>query len=159
MNAMRPEAVRLRYLGELDELEDQQAIRLADDRCFEGLAPKIEFSHGACWWVIGDPDQPMAYAAIRPSRAYSDCAYLSRAGVLPEFRGFGLQRILIKARLRWAARRGFRWAITDTVATNTGSANNLIRCGFKLWNPPDDWLTPGAIWLARRLPTGRSQQL
>jgi len=56
-------------------------------------------------------------------------ALLSAAGVLPAFRGGGLQRALLRARLAWAAAGGCDVAATAT-EIGGASAANVARAGF-----------------------------
>jgi len=59
-----------------------------------------------------------------------DVAALSGAAVLPAFRGRGLQRALIEARLAAAREGGARLAVSATVPASA-SAENLVRAGFR----------------------------
>lgn len=66
--------------------------------------------------------------------------YLTRVGVLPEARGQGLQRHLMKAARRWAKRRGYTTMITYTLVTNYPSITNMIRDGWNLYDPTFPWV-------------------
>ncbi len=91
------------------------------------------------WWLVFDPaGKVVGFAILAPSTRYADCAYLARAGVDPAHRGHGLQRRLIRARLRHAKKQGKRWVFTDTYQ-NPKSANNLISCGFEAFTPKKVW--------------------
>ena len=92
------------------------------------------------WWVIGD----VAYAGLRidkekvrtekrgeePRTVTVEIAHFTRAGVVPEARGQGLQKLLIKARLAWCKRRGIKTVKTYTSSDNTASIASLKACGF-----------------------------
>lgn len=65
--------------------------------------------------------------------------YLSRAGVLPDRRGLGLQGEALRVRERWARSRGAVAMITDTAPWNEPSERNLERAGFERWDPPHPW--------------------
>ena len=54
--------------------------------------------------------------------------------ILPEHRGNGLQRRLLKVRERKARQLGWTSVITDTT-DNVPSANNLIKAGYRLFEP------------------------
>lgn len=58
-----------------------------------------------------------------------------RSGVVTKWRGQGLQKRLIKARVNMARRHGFSSVITYVLDWNLASANSLISCGFKLYTP------------------------
>ena len=102
------------------------------------------------WWIATAPSDDgfdlAGFCAVAPSRQWTDCAYLSRAGVMPAFRGQGLQRRFIRTRLAWARANGYRFAITETTANNCPSINNLIDCGFKAFDPPRPWAADGACY-------------
>lgn len=105
-----------------------------DAQVFPGEEPPDIGPHTAWWVAYTDKGRPVAYAGAMywaPDRA----VYLHRAGVLPDTRGRGLQRRLIRARERWGKGRGATCAYTYTAHHNTASANNLIACGYRLWIP------------------------
>lgn len=91
------------------------------------------------WWIIYYEAEPVGFASISPSRTYPNIGvYLSSAGVLNSHRGKGLQKRLIRVRLRYARTLGKKWAISETVE-NPVSANNLITCGFRSFQPENPW--------------------
>ena len=91
---------------------------------------------GAIWWLAYVGTVPVGYAGLKiwdeEGRRYG---YLCRAGVLPEYRGKGIQLALIKVRDRMALRRKVGVNITYVADWNLGSANNLVRCGYSLYHP------------------------
>jgi L-amino acid N-acyltransferase YncA len=58
--------------------------------------------------------------------------------VLPAHRGQGIQKRLIRVRLRQARALGWNWVVTDT-HDNPASSNSLIARGFKLFDPSKPW--------------------
>lgn len=90
------------------------------------------------WWIAKNDGFPVAFAGMVPSKQWSDTVYLCRAGVMPSAQGHGLQKRLIAARIRYARKLGYRWAITDTT-DNPASANSLISAGFKMFKPSKPW--------------------
>jgi GNAT superfamily N-acetyltransferase len=102
------------------------------------------------WWVAYDGDHAVAFAALHPSSQWSDAGYLSRAGVLPAYRGQGLQRRLLRVRERAARRHGWNWLVTDT-KLNPASANNLIACGYRQFEPSKPWADPEATYWKKGL--------
>lgn len=76
------------------------------------------------WWRIGN----LAYAGLRVEKGV---AHFTRAGVMPDARGQGLQKLLIKARLAWCKRRGIKTVKTYTSFDNTASIASLKACGFR----------------------------
>lgn len=102
------------------------------------------------WWVIREAGITMGYAgAAFISRL--NYVYLSRAGVLPEFRGRGLHKRLLDARVKWAKKQGADAIITYTVADNARSANTLISRGFKWYVPEDAWAGRGVVYWIKEL--------
>lgn len=102
------------------------------------------------WWVAFDDVHPVAFAALTLSAQWGDTGYLSRAGVLPAYRGQGLQKKLIKVRERKAKQLGWQWLVTDTT-DNPPSANNLIDCGFKTFIPSRPWGFDSTIYWKKKL--------
>lgn len=104
-------------------------FREMDNRCFP---VDTSFSNDETyhWWVIRDEKgTPMAYAALRIDN--SGWAHFTRCGVLPEFRGQGLQDRLIKARVAWCRKNPrVRIIKTYTSLDNVASMNNLLDAGF-----------------------------
>lgn len=97
-------------------------------------------------WVIQDRGEIVAYAASKPSELLPGYVYLSRCGVIESHRGRGLQRRLIRARLRAARRDGLIGAYTYTVLDNPPSANSLISEGFRLFDPGEGWRRDVLWW-------------
>lgn len=130
-----------------EDLRDE--VNQLDRACFhdEYLCAK----HGH-WWVVRDEitGRVVAYAGLQQSTQYSDCGYLCRAGVAPSHRGHGIQSQLIRVRLRRAREIGWRWVLTDT-HDNPWSGNNLIRAGFRMYEPLRPWADPLAIYWTREL--------
>lgn len=93
---------------------------------------------GFCAAVMARPDAERSHGLGGP------VCYLSRAGVLPDRRGLGLQRSAIRVRERWARGRGAVALVTDTNPENAHSARNLTRCGFSAWDPA--WAWSGRPW-------------
>ena len=98
------------------------------------------------WWIVYDSfDNACAFGGLVPSMRWSDCGYLCRSGVLPLYRGKGIQKKLIRARVRQARALGWRWLITDTYE-NPPSSNSLISCGFRLFEPTVPWGANGTLY-------------
>ena len=127
--------------------EDWDDILEADRACFPHDAPP---PRDGAWWVVELDGTLAAYAAVRAAETSPGAAYLCRVGVLPAFRGRGLQRVLVRARERWARARGFTHTVTDTYY-NPASANTLIRCGYRMFEPARPWALDGACYLMRKL--------
>lgn len=94
------------------------------------------------WQLVDDEGKPqgMTSAVFRPEKGY---VYLSYSMISPFCREKGLQRRLIRHRLRWAKRQGAVYAITYTILHNYPSIMNLLRCGFKFAEHPRGWFGVG----------------
>lgn len=102
----------------------------------------------ADWWLAWYKGVPVAFAGIM--KHTPKYAYLCRAGVLPEFRGHGLQRKLIRKRVEHAKALDYKGVVTYTIFHNTPSSNNLIKEGFTLFDPMHPWSEedePVLYWL------------
>jgi GNAT superfamily N-acetyltransferase len=108
------------YLGGPTQ-SDTQRLALGAMTRAEGNACFLAFEGGA-----------PAGCAI--ASALDGVALLSGAGVAPPFRGRGLQRALLRARLAWAAEQGCDIAAGAT-EPGTASARSLERAGFRCAYP------------------------
>ena len=110
----------------------------------------LYFPDEGVWWIAYHRRTPVAFACLVPSQQIADAVYLSRSGVTPLARGGGIQRRLIRVRLAWAKKQGYNWAVSDTT-DNGPSANNLISCGFRLYDPPNPYSFARALYWKRKL--------
>ena len=90
------------------------------------------------WWIIYEKDKPVGFAGLVRSSQWIDTGYLCRSGVLPAYRGLGLQKRLIGVRIKKARSLGYNWLISDT-NENPPSSNSLINQGFKLYEPSNPY--------------------
>lgn len=102
------------------------------------------------WWVALEDDEPAGFCCLSPSRTRHNSGYLSYAGVMPQFRGNGLQKRLIRVRISEARRREWLSLVTDTY-DNPASSNSLIACGFRLFEPLQPWGLSTALYFQRCL--------
>lgn len=127
--------MRLLLLDDPDEARElwadmQQAVGCTDlwpgdDHTYWRLVPdSMEGALGLC------------SAVYRPDKGY---AYLSYAVVHPIVQSAGLQRRMIRHRLRWAERQGAIFATTYTFLHNYPSIANLLKCGFRFAEKPLGW--------------------
>lgn len=127
-------------------IKEKETIRDLHLKCFDCDEP-CSTSTGH-WWIAYDSKRtPIAFAGIEQSYQWSDTGYLCRSGVIPQARGAGLQKKLIRVRLSFAKRYGWNYVITDTAKDNVASSNSLISCGFRLYNPSYKWgFKSGNYW-------------
>lgn len=102
------------------------------------------------WWIVYEDDDAVGFALLSPSGRFKNCGYLARAGVIPTHRGRGLQKRLIRVRVRLARQRGWDYLYSDTSA-NAASGNSLIACGFKLYDPSHAYGFKWAIYYRLKL--------
>lgn len=128
--------------------KNPSVINILQKRCLP--LDETYLFEGSFWWAVFDSEIPVGFGGYCPSDKWDNTIYLCRSGILEEYRGNGLQKKLIKRRLKHAKRKGFEWAYTDTTE-NPASANSLISCGFKMYIPDDPWGTKQTIYWRRRL--------
>ena len=104
------------------------------------------------YWYVAytSSNEAVGFAGVVPSARWSDTVYLCRSGVVLAHRGRGLQKRLIKARIRKAKTLGMNWVITDT-NHNPASANSLIATGFKMFEPSKPWGFKTALYWRYRI--------
>lgn len=91
-----------------------------------------EFKENRDWWIIKNTrGKIIAYCGSIYTHGF---VIFNRAWVDRKHRGKGIQKRLIKIRLKSAAKYGST-TITYTTMDNYPSANNLIACGFRLYFP------------------------
>ena len=117
--------------GNILDRETYEQLRELDynNPNFKGCGDEFQFNRE--WWVILDEGEIVAYCGSIYSKGI--CIF-NRAWVKKNYRGQGIQRRMIKTRIK-AASTFCHIAITYTTLDNFPSANNLINCGFRLYLP------------------------
>lgn len=135
----------------LDSEDDVDHLIDLHNLTFGDTAPMAEFEYGA-WWLVYMSDvltrntDPIAFAGITQCTEAKNHGYLKRTGVLQSHTGHGLQRRLIRMRESYARKQGWTTIITDTSRDSLPSSNNLIKAGYKLYEPETPWGVPGALY-------------
>lgn len=127
------------------------AVLPLDQECFPSdHRPVLENS---LWWVVWRGREPVGYAGLRvcENAQNKGLGFLSRAGVLREHRGRGLQRRLIRAREAEARSLGLGELITYVALWNCPSLNSLVACGYRFYRPADKWGGKESLYLRKRL--------
>lgn len=122
---------------------DLSIIRQLDTKIFgayEDLTLSSEELNNTKWWLASHNKKPIGFAGGRQLTIDPDLFYLAKAGVLPAYRGKGLHRRLIHVRTRRAREIGCKEAVTYTMLHNYVSSNNLIKTGFRLYDPENQWV-------------------
>lgn len=136
--------------ADLTSEEDVDDLKELHKLTFASIDPLPEFDDEA-WWLMFHEETPIAFAGVVPASNTPGHGYLKRAGVLGGYQGHGLQRRLLCTREAYARRQGWHTLVTDTIAANHFSANNLIRAGFTLYTPTIPWGLKGALYWRKPL--------
>jgi GNAT superfamily N-acetyltransferase len=103
-------------------------LKLLDYKVFAGC--NDEFLSNRDWWVMISGNNIVGYCGCAFTKGI--CIFV-RAWVHRDYRGQGLQKKMIKLRIKSAY--DCHIAITYTTLDNYPSANSLISQGFKLYSP------------------------
>jgi len=106
-------------------------------------------NYDAKWWLAWQDGEPVAFAAVAPVAGEPGVWFLARSGVVKSARGQNLQCRLIRVREAYARRMQGSTILTYTAADNLASANNLVRSGYKLYQPQFKWGCAGAIYFRK----------
>lgn len=128
--------------------QTEVALRFMQKQCLP--SDRVLCPAQGWWWIIYFHGELAGFGSMLQSPKWSDCAYLSRAGVLEPHRGKGLQKRLIRLRCRFARAIGMNWVITDTT-DNVASSNSLISEGFKMFDPTEPWALPHSAYWRKNL--------
>jgi GNAT superfamily N-acetyltransferase len=142
---------RIKRVMEMSQTTEQ-AIRFLQKECLPldtVLSPK-----NGWWWMAYCDGRLAGFAAMLQSSKIPEAVYLARAGTLEAFRGRGLQKKLIRERLKFAKDLGLTQAITDTT-DNVASANALIATGFRMFEPDDPWGLSNTLYWRKSLAVQR----
>lgn len=113
---MKIETVRKTY-------KNIKKIKSLDTICFPDIAPPKFGPKQTFCWLVDDVAYAIAYKV-------KNFLFLSRAGVLPDHRGQGIQKKLIEARIKKAKELGLNGVCTYTSTNNIASIKNIKFCGL-----------------------------
>lgn len=114
-----------------------------DERIFPNCGN--EFLKNRDWWVIEVSGKIIAYCGCLYSEGV--CIF-NRAWVSKDYRCMGIQKRMIKARIK-AAKDNAARVITYTTNDNVISANNLFKMGFRLYEPSYKWVGKGYLYFGK----------
>lgn len=137
-------------LRRVDPIRDAIALDALQRDCLPHDEP-CEYKPRDVWHVAFDGALPVGFCCVRPTSSTPSIWYLARAGVVPEARGRGLQKRMIRTRLSAAKRAGASSVVTDCTLDNAASANSLIACGFRVFTPRYRWALPRSIYWRKKL--------
>lgn len=101
------------------------------------------------YWVIWCDGEPVGFAML--SETDDDYVFYSRAGVLKDHRGKGLQLRLLKVREQYAKKKGFKKAITYTKIDNISSNRNLQKAKYWLYIPKYEYADKDCLYWIKEL--------
>ena len=110
----------------------------------------VEIDEGVTWWIAYLKGDPAGFCGILPA-GYGDRCFLARAGVREFARGLGVHGRMLRVREIAARKLSYGRMITYTAQDNTASANNLIRAGYKVYRPAEEWGTENAMYFYKDL--------
>lgn len=132
--------VEIKYMGEPGSFDEEQLTTFNELQmlAFGARHVKAHLNH---WWLASDrrTGQPAGFCTLYQYPQRPTTGFLSLAAVVQEFRGHGLQRRMIRERMKKAKELGIIRVISYTSPDNVHSANNLFSCGFKLYVPDYEW--------------------
>jgi ribosomal protein S18 acetylase RimI-like enzyme len=116
----------------IKQTDDLELIHELDRECFNAYTPKIQDDDlGRTDWFVAERDGvPVAYCGVRPIPSQHR-SYIHRVGVLPEARGMGLQKRLIRRCTLHSVKAGIPRLYTYVKASNLASLRSFISCGWK----------------------------
>lgn len=140
--------LRVKLYAKPGELSEEQCCLLdgLELRCFEDkyILDKSDYY----WWLAYVNGKIAGFASMQ---ATEEGGLFALCGVLPKYRGKGLQKRLIRVRTIYAKRfLKLPRVFTYTASDNMPSANNLIKQGFKLYEPEYPWGLKGALYFFKR---------
>lgn len=105
------------------------------------------------WWLAYCDTVPVGFAGIVASTHACNAGYFSRVGVLKRHCGHALQRRLMRAMESRARKNGWCQVVSDTT-DNVVSANNFIRAGYHLYQPPLPWAYVNSLYWRKTIAPG-----
>ena len=114
--------------------EDEEKVTRMDAVCFPLDTPAV-FA-GAHWLIGWEGDRPAAFCAWKiVEHDGVPVGFHYRGGVLPGYRGHGLQREMLRLREAEMRKQGLNKAVTYTDADGAASMRNLIAEGYRPYAP------------------------
>jgi GNAT superfamily N-acetyltransferase len=125
--------MEIAFLGDAGDLHPSCRSQIININKMHFAFPTSLLLQAHWWWVARKGGDVVAIAAANDED--NKRIFLGPCGVLPSFRGQGIQHALIRAREEWGRSQGFIQALSCTGVENYYSANNFIRSGYALIPP------------------------
>lgn len=120
-------------------------------RLHKKLFPLDEFDcdENTHFWIAYDGIKSVGFCALKILD--NEIVFFSRAGVEDKYKNKGLHKKMIKRRITWARRNGYKIAITYVKYDNPLSLRNLIKSGFDIYIPEWDYAGDYFIYVQKEL--------
>lgn len=137
---------------DITDLFVQQALRSMFDETFapEDWTGPPAFNDGI-WWIAYAGKEAAGFSGIVPALLVPNAYYIKATGVLPKFRGHGLQKRMYRKHEQYVRALGAKTMVTETINHNAPSGNSLISCGYRMFNPKHPWGSPYAVFWKKDL--------
>lgn len=122
-------------------------FRRLHKRCFP--SDEFDFDDNTHFWIVYDGLKSIGFCALKTLD--SEIVFFSRAGVEQKYKNKGLHKEMIKRRVSWAKRNGYKVAITYVKYDNPLSLRNLIKCGFDIYVPEWEYAGEQFIYVRKSL--------
>jgi GNAT superfamily N-acetyltransferase len=111
--------------------------------------PVVEPTIGR-WWIGYLGCNPVAFAGMTAVELWPKTGYISRVGVLSDYRGQGLQKRLLAVCERKARAIGWKQLISTTYR-NPPSANSFVARQYRIYEPQIRWGAEDTIYWIKYL--------
>jgi GNAT superfamily N-acetyltransferase len=137
-----------RIIGEAQKAE----MRRLHEICFE-TEKKVDCDPGGFHLAAFDGKTMVAFALAIPSPLFPQAIYIIRVGVLPDYRGRGLQKEMMRRLETWAKQKGFVSCVSDTANFSVASMRAFISLEYKPFWPeqPAPWALPYSVYWQKSL--------
>ncbi len=128
--------ISLRRTEDMDTVRQLHALAFPD-------SPMINEDN--TFWLAMQDCKPVGFCSAY-FYDWKNCVFLSRAAVMQSAAGAGLQRRMIRTRVAWARTlAGCDRVVTYCAPRNYPSFINLLRCGFRVYEPKDEGIEPYGV--------------
>ena len=101
------------------------------------------------YWILYDKDKPCGVSIATPID--KNVLYAAFGGLTRSARGKKLHRRLIAVRERYGRANGFTKLITYTLTTNGPSIYNLLKNGYKIYDPQNPYQGTDVVYFIKDL--------
>ena len=140
------------YIRKVKTDREREEIYALDLLCFgieDGSMSSVDDMVDSVWWIVRDENmEPCGYCGMI---VYDNFAIHKRCGVLPRARRNGLQKRMLKTRENYARKHGCFSVGTYVQVQNHISANNLIKTGYRVYNPEWRWGGDDYLYVQKEL--------